>query len=143
MRRLRVVASSNIAEIGYDREDASMEIVFTSSPQHVYTYKNVAPTEYFAIANADSVGSAFSTTIKSYPNKYPFTKRTEVTPHTFKRTESGPHVAIGDVFLTAAALRHAVDVAQTAISLLEKTNAAKEDIITLKKNLTSLIENLT
>ena len=62
------VNSSNIEQIGYDKKDNVMEIIFKGGGS--YSYADVPEEEYKALLGADSIGSYFHT-IKG---RYKFTK---------------------------------------------------------------------
>jgi len=58
------VTSSNIAEIGYDNELQTLEIMFKTGIS--YQYFNVPKHVYEQLQNADSVGKYFNAQIKGH-----------------------------------------------------------------------------
>ena len=56
------VASSNIAQIGYDAPSASLSVLFNSGD--LYLFPNVPPTTHSAFLHAKSKGHFFHTAIK-------------------------------------------------------------------------------
>lgn len=72
MRMLKIDDSSNIAGVGYDPEAAKLRVLFRSGG--LYEYSNVPHQEFFALANADSVGKELDKRVKRYPETYPYKK---------------------------------------------------------------------
>jgi hypothetical protein len=76
------VESSQIEQVGYDPETATLGIRFKPTKKQAengergseYHYANVEPKLHAALLAAESVGSYFGREIKPYPNVYPFTK---------------------------------------------------------------------
>lgn len=65
MNRIKV-NSSNLAEIGYNAETRTLEILFHSG--HIYRYMNVPGNVYSSLLNAFSKGMFFDQNIRySYP----------------------------------------------------------------------------
>ncbi len=63
------VESSNIAQVGYDRETQELRIRFHSGAE--YTYANVPGVVFADLVDADSVGKFFNAEIKG---KYEYAK---------------------------------------------------------------------
>ncbi|WKV22069.1 hypothetical protein Phage2-1_00068 [Achromobacter phage 2-1] len=67
------VESSQIAGYQYDAKSSTLRIKFIRGG--VYEYQGVEPQVIEQVfVNSSSVGSAFTSTIKKNPSKYPFTK---------------------------------------------------------------------
>lgn len=58
------VSSRNLAEVGYDSQSETLEVMF----QHgsVYQYYNVPPFMYERLMQASSLGTFFNTNIKGH-----------------------------------------------------------------------------
>ena len=63
MIRKKIEGSSNIAEIGYDKEEMKLQVMFHGGA--IYDYWPVTEEGYLKVRNAESVGSAFHKYIKS------------------------------------------------------------------------------
>ena len=63
MPDMRPVNSSNIAKIGYDVRDQELHVEFTNGARHAY--QGVAPSDYAALAGAESVGKHFHAAIRN------------------------------------------------------------------------------
>lgn len=61
------VKSKIILKIGYDEEKQELVVVFKTGKR--YLYHNVSKSEYKAIIEAESIGSAFTSIIKNYKSK--------------------------------------------------------------------------
>jgi len=66
------VESSQITGYAYDARTSTLKVKFTRGG--VYEYQGVEPHVVEHVFQSTSVGSAFSSTIKKNPSKYPFTK---------------------------------------------------------------------
>lgn len=71
MTVLTPVTSSNIEAMGHNPITLVLSVKFKSGK--TYDYANVPTRLYDELLKADSIGSAFSTHIKSQPEKYPYT----------------------------------------------------------------------
>lgn len=56
--------SSNVATLGYDTDTRVLEVAFHSGA--TYTYADVPPEKYFALATAPSIGRHLATHIKPH-----------------------------------------------------------------------------
>lgn len=65
----QIVASTNIASVGYDESSQTLEIEFTNGA--VYQYFNVEPALYEQLMQAGSKGHFFNVYIK---NAFPFSR---------------------------------------------------------------------
>ena len=63
------VVSSNIKEIGYDKNTETMEVEFHRNGA-VYQYEGIPEVVYKAIINSSSIGSAFHRFIRNRGYKY-------------------------------------------------------------------------
>jgi hypothetical protein len=61
------VKSKIILKIGYDEEKQELVVVFKTGKR--YLYHNVSKSEYKAIIEAESIGSAFTSIIKNDKSK--------------------------------------------------------------------------
>ena len=61
------IISKIICRLGYDEEKQELVVVFKTGKR--YLYHNVSKSEYKAIIEAESIGSAFTTIIKKDTNK--------------------------------------------------------------------------
>lgn len=70
------VASSQIAEIGYDPGTSTMAVRFPKKDGSVslYHYANVTQKEFDTFKGAESIGRHFGQVFKPNPDKYPFTR---------------------------------------------------------------------
>ncbi len=66
------VTSSQIASMGHDPVNSTMRVVFKTTGK-AYNYTNVNKATFDGLMAAESVGSAFSKTIKANPLVYPCT----------------------------------------------------------------------
>lgn len=64
----------NIASVGYDLKTQKLEVVFRTTPEHVYTYSSVTPLMFAEMVGAESIGSWFAKSIRPFAEKYPFVK---------------------------------------------------------------------
>ena len=64
----KAVESSNLAEIGYDENDQTLEVKFKKGV--VYQYYEVPSTTYEELIEADSVGKAFQQLVKGGSYRY-------------------------------------------------------------------------
>jgi len=55
------VVSSNIAEVGYDKEEEILRILFKNGS--LYEYEGVPVSEYYGLLEAESVGKYFNQNI--------------------------------------------------------------------------------
>ena len=60
------VTSSNIADVGYDKDTSTLRVRFNNG--RTYDYEGVSEGTFHALVNAGSVGRQFAATIK---NQYP------------------------------------------------------------------------
>ena len=73
----QAVDSSQISEVGYDIDTATLGIRFKAGKRSAaseYHYANVPVGTHHALTTAESVGTYFGQNIKSRPDLYPFTK---------------------------------------------------------------------
>ncbi len=73
----KTVDSSQISEVGYDPETATLGIRFKAgkkSPASEYHYADVTDDVYQGLLTATSVGRYFAEQIKQRPDLYPYTK---------------------------------------------------------------------
>ncbi len=81
--RLQEVDSSQIHSIGYDPETQTLAVRFTRGyganrgPGSLYHYSNVAPADFEAFRDAESLGRHFGQHIKPNPDKFPYQKIVE------------------------------------------------------------------
>jgi hypothetical protein len=72
------VQSSQLAEIGYDKDSKTLAIRFNGRHDEpkgrLYHYSNVEPETFEALQNAESKGSYFLRNIKPNPGQYPYEK---------------------------------------------------------------------
>ncbi len=62
------VSSSNIAEVGYETDSETLEIMFHND--RIYQYYNVPPFEFERMMEAPSIGRYFNAEIKGqYPEQ--------------------------------------------------------------------------
>lgn len=66
------VMSSDIAAMGYDPDLAELQVQFQTG--RIYSYANVPPELYDALANAPSKGSFLATFIRKQPLLYTYTR---------------------------------------------------------------------
>jgi len=66
------VKSSNIEALAYNLTEKKMYVRFKSGSE--YSYKNVPADVFQSISGARSVGSTFSTLVRSKPDEFPYTK---------------------------------------------------------------------
>lgn len=69
------VNSKNLLEVGYDHEKKLLEVVFRAAPGWVYTYRHVPVMKFVRLITATSVGGFFGREIRSFPKKFPYTRR--------------------------------------------------------------------
>lgn len=62
------VDSSNLASVGYDAENKTLEVEFNSG--RLYEYYNVPKSEYNNLMNASSHGSYFNSNIRNADYKF-------------------------------------------------------------------------
>lgn len=80
---LHAVDSSQINAIGHDPETNTLAIRFYRGfgrdqvPGSVYHYANFTAEDFEAFKNAESIGRHFGRQIKTFADKYPFTKVAE------------------------------------------------------------------
>ena len=55
------ITSSNIAEVGYDEDEAVLRILFKNGS--IYDYENVPIGEYYGLLEAESAGKYFNKNI--------------------------------------------------------------------------------
>lgn len=72
MRMLGVSDSTNIAEVGYDPDYRTLDVVFVAAPDVVYTYHKVGMVRFVKLVSAPSIGNYFKQQVEPY---YGFTKR--------------------------------------------------------------------
>lgn len=65
------VQGTNVHAIGYEEENATLQIQFTNGM--VYAYQNIEPSTYEALIAGD-IGSYFTSIIKPQRTRYIFTK---------------------------------------------------------------------
>lgn len=68
------VISSNLAQIGYDPETMTMQIMFKNGS--LYAYQNIEPETYSNMMASGDVGRYFAEIIKPQRNRYIFTRVT-------------------------------------------------------------------
>lgn len=66
------VESSQIEAVGHDPVASVLRVAFKNGG--VYTYQNVEKHTFEALLAAESIGKAFSASIKAFPAKYPYSK---------------------------------------------------------------------
>lgn len=74
MRRVRL-KSENLAEVGWDPQTMTLDVVFVNAPDLVYTYQNVGMVKFVRLLTAESHGSYFERAIRSQRKRHPYTKR--------------------------------------------------------------------
>lgn len=81
MRMLTVTDSDIIEAIGFDtsknpndHSGGTLEVVFKSSLDHVYSYEGVPASAFAQLVSADSIGKEFHELFRK--TKYPFVKST-------------------------------------------------------------------
>ncbi len=87
MRHLTVPDSDIIESIGYKydaRNMGTLEIVFKSSPNDVYSYPGVDTDTFAQLVSAESIGKKFHEEFRK--TKHPFTKSARVSP-TLRKSE--------------------------------------------------------
>ncbi len=72
MNHFVVTDSTMILCIGYDKAQSILEVVFSTSLDYVYEYKNVSLQTVNGLMFGESIGSYFAANIKSH---YPFIKK--------------------------------------------------------------------
>ena len=65
--KMHPVNSSNVAYLGYDKDNQIVYVRFLN--QSLYIYRNVPETEYEALDNAPSIGSYLH---RNFKNVYPY-----------------------------------------------------------------------
>lgn len=60
------VVSSNIYSIGYDKDNKMLYVLFSKDAPAVYRYPQIDENRYKFVVEAESVGKAFASSIKSY-----------------------------------------------------------------------------
>ena len=60
------VVSSNIHSIGYDKVNKAMYVLFSKDAPVVYRYPQIDEERFQFVRKAESIGKAFSSTIKAY-----------------------------------------------------------------------------
>lgn len=68
------VQSTHLAQIGYDPDAMTMQIMFKNGS--LYAYSNIDPETYSAMMNSGDVGRYFTEIIKPQRYRYSFTRVT-------------------------------------------------------------------
>lgn len=67
--------SSNIAGIGYDKQNRLLKVVFRNKNNYsTYVYENVEPETYNSITTSDSIGKTLSEMVIRNKSKYNYKK---------------------------------------------------------------------
>lgn len=74
MRRVKL-KSENLAEVGWDPQTRTLDVVFVKAPDLLYTYQNVGMVKFVRLLTAESHGGYFERAIRSRPDRHPYTKR--------------------------------------------------------------------
>jgi hypothetical protein len=88
---MQKVQSSQISEIGYDKESQTLAVRFNGfgdKPGRLYHYSNVSPELFAQFEGADSKGSFFIRNIKPNPGKYPYEKIDETKQDEAEKAET-------------------------------------------------------
>ena len=84
-RHLLTVESDNLLSVGYSADSFTLEVVFRTAPDHVYSYRPVQPLEFVELVSADSIGTHFT---KHFKGRYTAAKKFDRNAHLFTKSEA-------------------------------------------------------